>query len=29
LDDGQQFYDDEIYGVMLIYVNQLMIDDPE
>jgi hypothetical protein len=28
-DDGKQFYDDEIYGVMLIYVNQLMIDNPE
>ena len=27
--DGEQFYDDEIYGVMLIYVNQLMIDDSE
>jgi hypothetical protein len=28
-DDSQQFYDNEIYGVMLVYVNQLMIDDTE
>jgi hypothetical protein len=27
--NGKQFYDDEIYGVMLIYMNQLMIDDSE
>jgi hypothetical protein len=29
LDDHKQFYDDEIDGVMLIYVNQFMIYDPE
>ena len=28
-DDSKQFNDDQIYRVMLIYVNQLMIDDPE
>jgi len=27
--NGQQFYDDQINGVMLIYMNQLMIYDSE